>query len=179
MRIVTTSIVGLLLALAFASVAVGAEPPKSHYEHLKGLEFMVGRWTGEIVGPDGAKIELGSENKWILNKNVLQENVFLKKAGKQVPHLKELVFWDPVKKHVRVISLFASGDVFEGRVTIDSGGKCIQEKSGWSQSAKAVVDIAFTFAKEGDGFMKAEAKSTVPGNPPVPLKWVFTFKRAK
>jgi hypothetical protein len=129
----------------------------SHYQHLKGLDFMVGEWTGGGVNSDGVEFQITAKHEWTLNKNALSEVVHFTQDGQPLVTVRELIYWDQADKRVKVFTLTSLGEVLRGRVIIDDGSKCVQRKSGWYDQGKTEVRGELGFTKQGDDVIRAKA----------------------
>jgi hypothetical protein len=125
----------VLCVLVSDGFAQEADEPVSHYEHLKGLEFYVGKWIGKgQVSEDadrnaGEKVTVPVTTEWMLNKNVLVANWQVEIRGKIVNHGKWLWWWDTKEKHIRALSVMTMGHYGES-VWTKQGDKWVAKWTG-------------------------------------------------
>lgn len=72
------------------------EPPPSHYEELKALEWMVGNWTDEA---DDAEVEV--DCNWTKNKNFITRAFKITIDGEVDASGMQIIGWDPAAKTIR------------------------------------------------------------------------------
>lgn len=91
-------------------------PESSHYEKLKGLDWIIGDWKDDQ--PD---IDFTITYKWILNKNFIAQEFLLKSEGQ--PDLKgqQLIGWDPVAERMHSWTFDSDGAIGEGSWFEDNG----------------------------------------------------------
>jgi uncharacterized protein (TIGR02246 family) len=88
------------------------EPPPSHYEQLKELEWMVGSWIDDNGG-----VLIQTDCEWTKNKNVLTRS-FAVMIGDQVNMSgMQVVGWDPAAKQIRSWVFDSDGTFGEGTWT--------------------------------------------------------------
>jgi uncharacterized protein (TIGR02246 family) len=85
------------------------EPPPSHYEQLKELEWMVGSWIDDNEG-----VVIQTDCEWTKNKNFLTRS-FAVMIGDQVDMSgMQVVGWDPAAKQIRSWVFDSDGTFGEG-----------------------------------------------------------------
>jgi len=88
------------------------KPPKSNYEHLKELEWMVGSWIDEDAN---ATVQIDVD--WTKNKNFLTRS-FSATVGDQVDMSgMQIIGWDPAAKRIRSWVFDSDGGFGEGQWT--------------------------------------------------------------
>ncbi len=85
------------------------DPPPSHYENLKVLEWMVGDWTSEDQGVD---VEL--DCNWTKNQNFLTRAFKITVDDDVTASGLQIIGWDPVAKTIRSWTFDANGTFTEG-----------------------------------------------------------------
>ncbi len=91
-----------------------AEPPQSHYEHLKDLEWMIGSW---VDNDEDAGITIQTDCAWTKNKNFMTRS-FAVVIGDEVDMAgMQVVGWDPAAKQIRSWVFDSDGGFGEGRWT--------------------------------------------------------------
>ncbi|MGF1579952.1 MAG: hypothetical protein ACFCD0_11375 [Gemmataceae bacterium] len=79
----------------------------SNYKHLKKLQPLVGKFTGESVAvgtpgivEKGTKLSWTLTRKWILNKNAIAQSVILKAGKKTLWRTQGMIGWDSLNKQI-------------------------------------------------------------------------------
>ena len=111
----------LVLAIAVLSAPLAPADETSSYEHLKGLEWLVGQWEGEFVLPDGVP-ELGSAGdkvhskvgfRWMHDKNFLVFTGTDTVDGRVINSNRETTAWDSTSK--KLVHTIFGANGFHGR----------------------------------------------------------------
>ncbi len=91
------------------------DDPKArlNYEHLKGLEFLSGRWTGKGESVQGA-FDFETSYDWALNKNFLVTTGTARAMGQVVWTGTAWIGWDVDKKKIVWIGFSHDGTLFVG-----------------------------------------------------------------
>jgi uncharacterized protein (TIGR02246 family) len=99
------------------------EPPKSNYEHLKPLEWMIGSWVDEGEGST-----ITTDCEWTKNRNYMTRS-FAMIVGNQVDTSgMQVIGWDPVNKQFRSWVFDSDGAFSEGTWTQKGNKWLIQQK---------------------------------------------------
>jgi uncharacterized protein (TIGR02246 family) len=99
------------------------EPPKSNYEHLKVLEWMIGSWVDE-----GEDSTITTDCEWTKNRNYMTRS-FAMIIGNQVDTSgMQVIGWDPVNKQIRSWVFDSDGAFSEGTWTQKGDKWLIQQK---------------------------------------------------
>ena len=93
-------------------VELEIQQPSSHYEQLKELEWLVGKW-----GVKNDFIEFSSFIKWDENKNFLIQNFSLVVLGQKNISGQQIIGWDPIKKKIISWMFDSDGGYGEGTWT--------------------------------------------------------------
>lgn len=88
---------------------VDIEHPFSNYEHLKELEWLVGKW-----GLKNEYLNLSSEISWAENKNFLIQKLSIDLLDQKVFDGQQIIGWDPNKKQIRSWMIDYDGEFGEG-----------------------------------------------------------------
>lgn len=72
-----------------------AETP-NQYEHLKGLEWLIGEWVDQ-----DDDVEIHTVNKWDESKNLIFGKFSVVAEGKQELNGMQIIAWDPIKEKIR------------------------------------------------------------------------------
>jgi uncharacterized protein (TIGR02246 family) len=84
------------------------EPPPTHYEELKALEWMVGNWTDEV---EGAEVEV--DCNWTKNKNFITRAFKVSIDGEVDASGMQIIGWDPAAKTIRSWTFDSKGTFAE------------------------------------------------------------------
>jgi uncharacterized protein (TIGR02246 family) len=84
------------------------EPPPTHYEELKALEWMVGNWTDEI---ENAEVEV--DCNWTKNKNFITRAFKVSIDGEVDASGMQIIGWDPAAKTIRSWTFDSKGTFAE------------------------------------------------------------------
>lgn len=85
------------------------ERPPSHYEQLKNLDWLIGKWKGNN---EYADFSLNID--WDENRNFLFQNFILTVLGQKNLEAKQIIGWDPAKKQIRSWIFDTDGGFGEG-----------------------------------------------------------------
>jgi uncharacterized protein (TIGR02246 family) len=96
----------------------------SHYEQLKVLEWMVGKWTGNA---DNAQVELDCD--WTKNQNFLTRAFRISIDGDTDLSGMQIIGWDPAEKTIRCWT-FDSKGTFAEATWEQSGGRWFMRNRG-------------------------------------------------
>lgn len=81
----------------------------SNYEHLKGLEFLVGQWAS---GGDGRSVDLDCQ--WTSNQNYLSRKYRVSEHGEVLSSGLQIIGWDAKEKQVRSWLFDSDGGFVKG-----------------------------------------------------------------
>ena len=124
------------------------EPPPSHYEQLKELEWLVGRW---VDGDDN--VEIVTECRWARNRNFLVRS-FAVTTGEQIEMSgMQIIGWDPSTSQIRSWTFDSDGGFAQGQWKRNENRWTIQRvgvlpdgrKSSVVNIVKRLDDDSFTF----------------------------------
>ena len=87
--------------------------PPSHYEQLKPLEWMIGKWTDK----EGDDLDAEAECKWTKNRNFLVRSYALSVRGQIDMSGMQVIGWDPAEKNIRSWTFDADGTFAEATWT--------------------------------------------------------------
>jgi uncharacterized protein (TIGR02246 family) len=101
------------------------KPPKSNYDHLKELEWMIGSWIDE---DDNVTIQ--TDVDWTKNKNFITRS-FSATIGEQVDMSgMQIIGWDPAAKEIRSWVFDSDGGFGDGKWRKADDGRWIIQYSG-------------------------------------------------
>ncbi len=113
----------------FTRAEPAAAPPMDNnpgpgYEHIKFLDFSIGKWKLEADLPEGRY--LGEEvNEWFLDKNFIRTKGWGQIAGQERVDYELLMGWDPAAKKVVMRYVGSDGQLATREGTYDSAKNCL------------------------------------------------------
>jgi uncharacterized protein (TIGR02246 family) len=112
-------------------------PPHSGYDHLKDLEWMVGKWI-DNDDEDNATIE--TDCNWTKNKNFMTRS-FAVVVGDQVDLSgMQIVGWDPATKQIRSWVFDSDGGFAEGKWT-KKGNRWVIQQTGTLPDGRKASEV--------------------------------------
>lgn len=130
---------------------VEMQEPSSHYEQLKELAWLVGKW-----GVHNELLDLSNIVKWDENKNFLKQNISVDFLGQKDLNIEQIIGWDPENQKIHSWMFDSDGGYGEGKwskqgdhwyvsmvFTLPDG-----RKGSATQIYTKVDDNTFTFASE-------------------------------
>jgi uncharacterized protein (TIGR02246 family) len=113
--------------------------PPSNHEHLEGLEWLIGEWTGEAEKGESST----ASYDWAENQNFIVSSFAITIDGVPVSGGTQWIGWDPVAKRARSWSFYSGGGFGEAVWTKD-GDKWVikttaQTRDGKKASATNIV----------------------------------------
>lgn len=145
--------------------------PPSNYEHLKGLEWMVGEWS--YTDPSGAG-KIVTSCRWAQNKNYLIREFRAELYGQINASGTTRIGWDPRRKKITSWVFESDGSFFQGAWT--QRGKSWQlQESGTLRDGTPASAVNILTPIDDDTFQFQSVKRTLDGQPepdigPVRLK---------
>jgi uncharacterized protein (TIGR02246 family) len=115
-----------------ASVREASIPPATN-EHLRGLEWMIGDWTGETEKGEADRITVA----WDENQNFIVATFTTTLKGIPTGGAKQWIGWDPIAKNVRSWIFDATGGFGEGAWTGDGDRWVVKTTSVLQDGKKA------------------------------------------
>ena len=177
------STVAALVCVA-SSVVAQAQAPPSNYEHLKGLEWMIGTWESEseaqdgIPGllPKGDKMNLRLDCAWRLNKNAIGVEYTIKAKGKNVLTYNGMIGWHPAEKQIIAGGFDSLGGHARSLWTKEGDGWKFESKSirgnGTGTSGTTVISDISEDSMTGQGVNRKRDGEDQPDAPKVVWKRV-------
>jgi hypothetical protein len=89
---------GVLTAMFLSSLAHAEEMQAEVYEHLKPLEWQIGEWVNEGVGPSGVQRKVTSVWEWAPHKTAIRTSFTVEDGGKVTMNGIGIIGWDAAKK---------------------------------------------------------------------------------
>lgn len=133
------------------------KPPKSNYEHLKDLEWMVGTWIDE-----DANATVQTDVEWSKNMNFLTRS-FSAVVGDQVDMSgMQIIGWDPAAKQIRSWVFDSDGGFGEGKWTKKDDRWVIQVAGTLPDGAKMTAVNILT-PIDGDAYGWQSISRTIDG----------------
>ena len=148
------------------------EPPPSNYEHLKDLEWMIGKWIDQ---DDNATIQTDCE--WTKNKNFMTRS-FASFVGDQASKSgMQIVGWDPVAKQIRSWVFDSDGGFSEGKWK-QKGDKWIIQQAGTLPDGGKTAGTNVIKKVDNDSFTWQAIDRTVDGEVMPNVEEVLVVRRA-
>ena len=107
--------------------------PSSNYEHLRGLEWAIGDWAGQINKDESERITLA----WAENQNFIVGSFSTTSGNVSVGSAQQWIGWDPLAKRLRSWTFDESGAFGEGAWTKDGDRWTIKTSSVLQDGKKA------------------------------------------
>jgi uncharacterized protein (TIGR02246 family) len=155
-----------------ASVREAAYSPPTNYNHLRGLEWLVGEWAGEEAG--------GTERlsfAWADNQNFLVASFATTHKNVSVAAATVWTGWDPVARHVRSWIFDADGGYGGGSWAHDGNRWLLKTNSVRRGAKKAATTFVLTRVDDDTLTLQARDRS-LDGNA-LPDTKAVTLKRVK
>jgi uncharacterized protein (TIGR02246 family) len=140
------------------SVRDSVAHPPSNAEHLEGLEWLIGEWTGEAEKGESARMSYD----WANGQNFLVSSFASTLNGVPVVCGTQWIGWDAVDKQVRSWSFYSSGGFGEAVWTKD-GGKWAIRITARMADGKKVSAVNFVTKLDDDHMTWQMTKLTVDG----------------
>ena len=155
-----------------ASVREAAYTDPSNYEHLRGLDWMIGEWVDEKAEGPAGHITF----EWAPSDNFI---VALRTADYKDVSLDngmQMIGWDPVSKQIRSWSFEADGGFGES-VWTREGAKWVVKTKATAADGRAVTATNIITPVD-ENTVKWQSKERTVGGKPVPDTKETTMKRA-
>jgi uncharacterized protein (TIGR02246 family) len=147
--------------------------PPSNAEHLEGLEWLIGEWTGEAEKGESAN----ASYDWAENQNFIVSSFATTVDGVPVVGGTQWIGWDAIDKQVRSWSFYSRGGFGEAVWTKDGDKWALQTTARTADGKKASATNIVT--KTGDDHMTWQmTKLTVDGES-MPDPKLVKMKRVK
>jgi hypothetical protein len=155
-----------VLAVLVAAAPAAAQEPKSNYEHLKSLEWLVGTWEGKGKYGD-LPFTATSTHEWTLNKNFIKISTEVKAGGQVIWSDSSMLGWDSEKKKLVSATFGTDGsigwtelepdpkekDTWIWNATNQSGSANFKETRGIMKKVDADTWTETVQKKEGDAYV--------------------------
>lgn len=129
----------------------------SHYEQLKGLEWMVGQWT---TTDDNAEVEL--DCNWTKNQNFLTRAFKISIEGSITASGMQMIGWDPATKKIRSWT-FDSNGAFAEATWEQKGGRWYLRNRGTLPDGRAATMINVMKQVDANSFTWQTIERTADG----------------
>ncbi len=133
--------------------------PPSNYEHLRGLEWAIGDWAGEV---DKGEVERLSVS-WAENQNFIHATFNTTIKNISVGSANQWIGWDPIAKNIRSWIFDATGGFGEGSWTQDGKKWVVKTTSVLQDGKKAAATYVLT-PVDADTITLQSRDRTVDGN---------------
>ncbi len=149
--------------------AMAFEP--TNYQHLRGLEWLVGEWTDQES--DG--VTMHSSCNWSENRNFLIRNITSFSGEKRVISATQWIGWDPVKKKIRSWLFDSNGGYGEGNWKRE-GNKWIVEAKTVLPSEKLVRENYILTLVDANRMTFESIDRTIDGDPLPNVKETVSYR---
>ncbi|MCA9068196.1 MAG: SgcJ/EcaC family oxidoreductase [Planctomycetaceae bacterium] len=143
----------------------------SNYEHLQGLEFAIGSWSGK--GSDGEEGQLTVS--WAENQNFVHAVFSTSVGGVSVSSAHHIIGWDPLKKTVRSWIFDRTGGFGEAAWTLNGKKWVLKTTSVLQDGNKASATYVLTRVDENT--VRLQAKDQTVDGETIPDGKDMTLKR--
>jgi uncharacterized protein (TIGR02246 family) len=152
------------------SVHETAFTPPSNREHLQGLEWAIGDWTGEAGKGEAERLAVA----WAENENFVIATFSRLSGDMPVAGATQWIGWDPLEKRLRSWIFDAAGGFGEGSWTQDGNKWVVKTNSVLHDGKKAAATFIITHVDADTLSLQARDRSvegkTIPDTPEVKLK---------
>jgi uncharacterized protein (TIGR02246 family) len=147
--------------------------PPSNHEHLRGLEWAIGNWSGEGEKGEAEHLQIS----WTDNQNFIVASFAATVNGVSVGRATHWIGWDPQAKRVRSWIFDATGGFGEGAWTKEGEKWVIKTTSVLQDGKKATATIAL--ASAGAETLTLQASERTVDGAAVPDRKEIKLKRTK
>jgi uncharacterized protein (TIGR02246 family) len=156
-----------------SSVRDSIPVPPTNYEHLRGLEFLIGDWSDDAEGVEVGRMSFAwSENQgFIVNTYSSTAKGLILSSGTQY------IGWDPSAKRIRSWTFDSMGGFGEGGWTQD-GDKWVSKTSATLQDGKKMTGTNIVKRVDAGAITLQSTDRTLDGKPIPDMKEV-RMKRLK
>jgi hypothetical protein len=154
-----------------ASVREAAYTDPSNYEHLRGLDWVIGEWADEnSKGPTG---HISFE--WASNDNFIHATRTVDFKDASLDNGTQIIGWDPVSKQIRSWSFEADGGFGESTWSKDGAKWVIKTKATTADGGAVTATNIITPVDEDT--VKWQSKDRMISGKPIPDTKEITMKR--
>lgn len=146
--------------------------PPGNYEHLRGLDWMIGEWAG-ANGPEVEHISLA----WSDTGNFVVGSFSTTVKDVSVGSAKQWIGWDPSAKRIRSWSFDDTGAFGEGTWSLEGNKWVIKTNTVLQDGAKATA--TYTVGRAGPDAVTLETKGRTVDGKALPDGKEVTLKRIK
>jgi hypothetical protein len=100
---------GVLTAMFLSSLAHAEEMQAEVYEHLKPLEWLIGKWVSESTNSDGAKQTVTAVWEWTPRKAAIRLEFDIEVAGKVTLNGSGITGWDAAAEAPKYLLFLSNG----------------------------------------------------------------------
>jgi uncharacterized protein (TIGR02246 family) len=147
--------------------------PPSQVEHLRGLDWVIGKWAGETDKGNVERLTFA----WGEDQNYVVGTFSTTARNVPVASAKQWIGWDPVAKEVRSFIIDATGAFGEGHWTEDGKKWTIKTTVVLSDGKKATATFVLS-SVDSNSISLQKRDQSVDGKP-IPESKVVKLKRAK
>ncbi len=113
--------------------------PPTQYEHLKGLEWLVGEWVDK-----DQDTEITTKYEWDKYKNFLTQHFNVKIEGQLILEGKQVIAWDPVNERIRSWVFDSDGGFGEGNWRKDGKSWVVESSQTLADGRRASAINLYT-----------------------------------
>lgn len=154
-----------------SSVREAPYVPPSHFEHLRGLDWMIGAWAEPGEGPSGAQVLF----EWTADRNFIVASRAVRVGNALLDSGTERIGWDPAAKLIRSWSFEPDGGFGQGTWT-RSGDTWTTRSSSVLSSGSLMTSTSIVTHVDPDTVTWQSKDRQVDGKP-LPDSPVVTMKR--
>ena len=118
-----------------SSVREAAYPDPSNYEHLRGLNWMIGEWADESSGGPAGRVSFD----WVPGQNFIVSTRTVDYKDASLDNGMQIIGWDPVAKHIRSWTYEADGGFGESVWTKDGAKWIIKTNATLADGSKVTT----------------------------------------
>ena len=155
-----------------ASVREAAYTDPSNYEHLRGLDWMIGTWVD--ANPDGPVGHVSVS--WEPSENFISTSRTADYKDASLENGTQMIGWDPVSKQIRSWSFEADGGFGESTWAKDGAKWIVKVKATTAEGGAVTATNIFT-PVDGNT-VKWQSKERTLNGKPIPDTKEITMKRA-
>jgi len=154
-----------------ASVRESAYADPSNYEHLRGLDWMIGEWVEENANGPMSHISF----EWVPSDNFISATRTADYKDASLDNGRQIIGWDPASKQIRSWSFEADGGFGESTWARDGAKWIVKTKATMADGSAVTATSIFTPV---DGkTVKWQSKERTVNGKPMPDTKETTMKR--
>jgi uncharacterized protein (TIGR02246 family) len=140
--------------------APAASPPHSGYDHLKDLEWMVGKW---IDNDDEDNTTIQTDCNWTKNKNFMTRSFAIVVRDQVDLSGMQIIGWDPATKQIRSWVFDSDGGFAEGKWT-KKGNRWVIQQTGTLPDGRKASEVNIIKQLDANSFTWQTVQRSVDGD---------------